>query len=110
MVMLGVTCKYSDSFVRLLSCFINCEEVTRSNQFTGMTSPHLCVQKTKRLDRETGVTTVKYSLDSQRELHIDGFPVTILNIVLECDIRTTPWCLRPEDHQWYLNQSKPKPH
>ena len=68
-----------------------------------------CMQKTKRLDRETGVSTVKYDVESQRELTMDGFPVTIVNIMLECDLRTTPWCLRPEDHQWYHNQSQLKP-
>ncbi|XP_076460967.1 beta-1,4-galactosyltransferase 7-like isoform X2 [Babylonia areolata] len=64
-------------------------------------------EKTKRLDRETGVATVKYSIDSQRELTIDSYPVTILNIKLECNLTATPWCLRPEDHHLYLNQTQP---
>ncbi|KAL8567965.1 hypothetical protein ACOMHN_029140 [Nucella lapillus] len=66
-------------------------------------------EKTKRLDRETGVATVKYTIASQQELTIDGFPVTILNIKLGCNITATPWCLRPEDHNLYLNQSKQQP-
>lgn len=62
-------------------------------------------EKTKRLDRETGVATVEYTMESKHELTIDGSLVTILNIHLKCDIWTTPWCLRQEDHQWYLNQT-----
>ncbi|PVD30875.1 hypothetical protein C0Q70_10150 [Pomacea canaliculata] len=61
-------------------------------------------EKTKRLDRDTGLATVNYTLDSQREITIDTYPVTILNIMLDCNIEKTPWCLRPEDHEWYLKQ------
>nr|XP_019540888.2 beta-1,4-galactosyltransferase 7 [Aedes albopictus] len=47
---------------------------------------------TRRRDRETGLNTLRYSLDSRRELTIDDVPVTVLNLNLECDKSQTPWC------------------
>lgn len=61
-------------------------------------------EKTKRLDRETGVATVQYSVESRRELTIDDHPVTIINLMLDCNVTATPWCLKSEDHDWYLKQ------
>ncbi|XP_071099414.1 beta-1,4-galactosyltransferase 7-like [Haliotis cracherodii] len=58
--------------------------------------------KTRRLDRDTGMSTVQYEVASRRELAIDNAPVTILNVKLMCDVQSTPWCLQPEDHEWYL--------
>ena len=62
------------------------------------------IQKTRRLDRETGASTVKYEVVNRRHLTIDGAPVTVLNIRLECDLDLTPWCLHPEDHPAYLSK------
>ncbi|XP_065093848.1 beta-1,4-galactosyltransferase 7-like [Ochlerotatus camptorhynchus] len=47
---------------------------------------------TRRRDRDTGLNTLRYSLDSRRELTIDGVAVTVFNINLECDKSQTPWC------------------
>ena len=55
-------------------------------------------QLTRRLDKHTGVSTVKYTLDTKNELFIEGTPVTVLNVYLECDLDMTPWCLQPQDH------------
>lgn len=47
---------------------------------------------TRRRDRDTGLNTLRYSLNSRKELTIEGVPVTVLNIDLECDKTQTPWC------------------
>lgn len=47
---------------------------------------------TRHRDRQTGLSTVKYSVQSRREMTIDGAPFTLLNVVLECDKEVTPWC------------------
>lgn len=47
---------------------------------------------TRKRDRETGLSTIAYSLHSRRELTIDGVPVTVLNVDLQCDKQRTPWC------------------
>ncbi|XP_062553271.1 beta-1,4-galactosyltransferase 7 [Armigeres subalbatus] len=47
---------------------------------------------TRRRDRDTGLNTLRYSLNSRKELTIDGVAVTVLNIDLECDKSQTPWC------------------
>ncbi|KAK7065384.1 Beta-1,4-galactosyltransferase 7 [Halocaridina rubra] len=47
---------------------------------------------TRRRDRETGLSTVQYHVQSIKEITIQNSPVTILNIVLECDKYVTPWC------------------
>lgn len=63
-------------------------------------------QKTSKLDRETGLRTVKY--DSKRhELVINGAPLTMLEVKLNCDYGKTPWCLKAEDH--HLLQATPAP-
>ncbi|XP_069139870.1 beta-1,4-galactosyltransferase 7-like [Argopecten irradians] len=54
---------------------------------------------TSRLDRETGVSTVKYSVDRRVNLAIEGAPVTMLNVRLKCDLEKTKWCLKKEDHE-----------
>uniref|UniRef100_A0A0B7B8W5 Beta-1,4-galactosyltransferase n=1 Tax=Arion vulgaris TaxID=1028688 RepID=A0A0B7B8W5_9EUPU len=58
-------------------------------------------EKTRRVDKETGVSTVKYKVDSVSELVINEAPVTIINVSLECDIKLTPWCLQADDHAMY---------
>ncbi|XP_064600700.1 beta-1,4-galactosyltransferase 7-like [Liolophura sinensis] len=58
---------------------------------------------TRRRDRETGVNTVQYKVQSLKKLTIDGAPLTIMNIMLSCDLTVTPWCLKPEDHAKYLD-------
>ncbi|ESO82616.1 hypothetical protein LOTGIDRAFT_211278 [Lottia gigantea] len=58
-------------------------------------------EKTRRLDKVTGVNTVQYTIDSQHDMVIDGGKVTIINVRLKCDIQSTPWCLMKEDHVLY---------
>ncbi|GFR71186.1 beta-1,4-galactosyltransferase 7 [Elysia marginata] len=65
-------------------------------------------EKTRRLDRETGLTSLHYTVDSKKQLTIDSAAVTLINIYLECDIDFTPWCLQAEDHSWYENRLKEK--
>ncbi|XP_053694920.1 beta-1,4-galactosyltransferase 7 [Sabethes cyaneus] len=47
---------------------------------------------TRRRDRETGLDTLRYSVDKRYELTVDQVPVTVLSINLECDRSQTPWC------------------
>ncbi|XP_053673004.1 beta-1,4-galactosyltransferase 7 [Anopheles nili] len=47
---------------------------------------------TRKRDRETGLSTIKYSIHNRRELTIDGVAVTVLNVDLICDKHKTPWC------------------
>ncbi|KAG0696232.1 Beta-1,4-galactosyltransferase 7 [Chionoecetes opilio] len=47
---------------------------------------------TRHRDRHSGLSTVKYTIQSRKEMTIDGAPLTILNTVLECDQDVTPWC------------------
>lgn len=44
------------------------------------------------MDREGGLNTVKYRVDSRTALSVGGAPCTVLNIVLDCDKAATPWC------------------
>ncbi|KAK8405888.1 hypothetical protein O3P69_006951 [Scylla paramamosain] len=46
---------------------------------------------THHRDCHTGLSTVKYSIQSRKEVTIDGAPITILNTVLECNKVTMPW-------------------
>lgn len=46
----------------------------------------------RRRDRETGLGNVKYTLNKVSKLDIDGVPVTMLNVWLDCDKTKTPWC------------------
>ncbi|RUS86467.1 hypothetical protein EGW08_005782 [Elysia chlorotica] len=61
-------------------------------------------EKTRRLDKQTGLTSLDYKVDSIRRLTVDSSPVTILNTYLACDVDFTPWCLKAEDHDWYENR------
>jgi xylosylprotein 4-beta-galactosyltransferase len=47
---------------------------------------------TRRRDRQTGLADVAYKLTGSHRLTIDGAPITVLNIMLSCDKRLTPWC------------------
>ncbi|XP_021929861.1 beta-1,4-galactosyltransferase 7 isoform X2 [Zootermopsis nevadensis] len=47
---------------------------------------------TRRRDRQTGLADVAYKLTGIHKLTIDGAPITIVNIMLSCDKRLTPWC------------------
>ncbi|XP_050391801.1 beta-1,4-galactosyltransferase 7-like [Patella vulgata] len=59
-------------------------------------------EKTRRLDKITGVNSVDYTVDSKHELTIDDGYVTVINVKLKCDLDFTPWCLMKEDHEVYL--------
>lgn len=48
---------------------------------------------TRKRDRETGLSTIDYSISDVKELTIDSIVnITILNIQLNCDRDVTPWC------------------
>lgn len=48
---------------------------------------------TRKRDRETGLSTLKYNISNVNKLQIDEFVnITIVNIQLICDHRETPWC------------------
>lgn len=47
---------------------------------------------TRKRDRETGLSTLKYAITKINELSINGIAITVLNIELECDLSETPWC------------------
>uniref|UniRef100_A0A182PB48 Beta-1,4-galactosyltransferase 7 n=1 Tax=Anopheles epiroticus TaxID=199890 RepID=A0A182PB48_9DIPT len=97
-------------------------EVTRSkNISTGTTDTFLHVhdrvhrrrdttkcfnqrEVTRKRDRETGLSTINYTVHSRRELTIDGVPVTVLNVDLHCNKQQTPWCEcepKPGLAAWY---------
>ncbi|XP_036345685.1 LOW QUALITY PROTEIN: beta-1,4-galactosyltransferase 7-like [Rhagoletis pomonella] len=47
---------------------------------------------TRKRDRQTGLNTLKYKISKIQEMSIDGISITVLNILLECDLADTPWC------------------
>lgn len=48
---------------------------------------------TRKRDRETGLSTLKYEIRSINKLQIDNVAnVTVLNIQLMCNHQETPWC------------------
>ncbi|KAH8315195.1 hypothetical protein KR074_005484 [Drosophila pseudoananassae] len=49
-------------------------------------------EMTRKRDHKTGLNNVRYKVLKVHELTIDGVDVTILNILLECDLNKTPWC------------------
>lgn len=49
-------------------------------------------EETRRRDTKTGLDTIKYTIRDRKELAVDGIKVTILNVNLECDKSSTPWC------------------
>ncbi|XP_069755374.1 beta-1,4-galactosyltransferase 7 isoform X2 [Narcine bancroftii] len=50
-------------------------------------------QEQFKVDKEGGLKNLKYSIGSRIELMIAGVPCTIINILLECDLNETPWCI-----------------
>lgn len=55
--------------------------------------PFSSFQEQFKVDREGGLNTVKYLVDSRTALSIGGAPCTVLNIMLDCDKTATPWCV-----------------
>lgn len=48
---------------------------------------------TRRRDRQTGLSTLQYALESHHKLSVDGGdPVSLLEVRLHCDRAVTPWC------------------
>ncbi|XP_037951962.1 beta-1,4-galactosyltransferase 7 [Teleopsis dalmanni] len=47
---------------------------------------------TRKRDRETGLSTLEYKISKIHQLSIDGITITVLNILLECNLNNTPWC------------------
>lgn len=48
---------------------------------------------TRKRDRETGLSTLKYGISGVNELVIDNIAkITLINIKLNCDRSQTPWC------------------
>lgn len=52
----------------------------------------LSFQEQFKVDREGGLSTVKYRVDSRTALSVGGAPCTVLNVMLDCDKTATPWC------------------
>lgn len=59
------------------------------------TKKRIAAQKQEqfKVDREGGLNTVKYRVDSRTALSIGGAPCTVLNVMLDCDKTATPWCI-----------------
>lgn len=49
-------------------------------------------EETRRRDRETGLDTLKHKIALVHNLTVDGVPLTVVNVQLECDMKVTPWC------------------
>ncbi|XP_067133018.1 beta-1,4-galactosyltransferase 7 [Centruroides vittatus] len=49
-------------------------------------------EATRRRDRLTGLTTVKYTVVNRHELVIGTAPVFVYNVKLVCNYTLTPWC------------------
>lgn len=49
-------------------------------------------EETRRRDRATGLNTLRYNLSKVHNLTLDGTSLTVVNVELECDHSTTPWC------------------
>lgn len=47
---------------------------------------------TRKRDRQTGLNTLKYKIPKVYDMTIEGIQITVLNILLECDLNETPWC------------------
>ncbi|GCB68175.1 beta-1,4-galactosyltransferase 7 isoform X2 [Scyliorhinus torazame] len=50
-------------------------------------------QEQFKIDKEGGLKNLKYRVGSKSELTIDGVHCIIINILLECDLNETPWCV-----------------
>jgi xylosylprotein 4-beta-galactosyltransferase len=49
-------------------------------------------EETRKRDQVTGLDTIKYHISDVYQMTIDGLKVNILNVHLECDHSSTPWC------------------
>ncbi|XP_071615084.1 beta-1,4-galactosyltransferase 7 [Heliangelus exortis] len=49
-------------------------------------------QEQFKVDREGGLSNVRYRIESRTALSVAGAPCTVLNILLDCDTNETPWC------------------
>ncbi|XP_055852877.1 beta-1,4-galactosyltransferase 7 [Episyrphus balteatus] len=47
---------------------------------------------TRKRDRQTGLDTLQYNISGVTSLTINAIPITVVNIILTCDMKTTPWC------------------
>jgi xylosylprotein 4-beta-galactosyltransferase len=62
---------------------------------TGHRDYSLCYNQyevTRKRDRQTGLNTTKYDIYSRPQLTIESIPVNVLNVLLKCDKKETPWC------------------
>ncbi|XP_074603145.1 beta-1,4-galactosyltransferase 7 [Brevipalpus obovatus] len=46
----------------------------------------------RKRDRDTGLSNIRFELTSTSQLVIDGFPCQVFNVKLFCDYNLTPWC------------------
>ena len=53
------------------------------------------------MDKITGASNIRYKVDSKVDITIKGAPAKIINVALDCDLKDTPWCLKPEYHTVY---------
>ena len=49
-------------------------------------------------DLKTGLSTLQYTVESTREIEVEGVAVTVINAVLTCDLNTTPWCIKQQQY------------
>lgn len=54
------------------------------------------LQELRYLDKKTGVSNIKYTIDSKIDIIVVGVFVKIINVVLDCDLKDTFWCLKLE--------------
>lgn len=47
---------------------------------------------TRRRDRETGMNSTDYQIKAVKTLELEGVPYHLVDVVLGCDRRKTPWC------------------
>lgn len=50
-------------------------------------------QVTRKVDHETGLHNVRYSIEKSKKLEIDDSDAIVYNVRLECDKNLTPWCV-----------------
>lgn len=49
----------------------------------------------RRKDRRTGLSNVKYKLVSNIEVTVSGAPFNFVSVELDCDYKVTPFCDNP---------------
>ncbi|XP_043925373.1 beta-1,4-galactosyltransferase 7 isoform X2 [Protopterus annectens] len=50
-------------------------------------------QEQFKVDKEGGLSNLRYTVQRRSEIIIDEAPCTVVNVLLECDQAETPWCL-----------------